>query len=160
VTSHIPLSAVAAAIDGPTIESAVSILDRSLRAAGVPAPRIGVAALNPHAGDGGTLGREQIEVIAPAVQGMRVQGVDLRGPLPADTVAAWPPWRASPTHWRWAPGWLCAGWWTGRPPPPRCVGPSTHRIDASAARCTGDCRPSPQYRRRAPDTTTPSRSSR
>jgi len=86
VTSHIPLSAVAGAIDGPTIEAAVSILERSLRAAGVAAPRVGVAALNPHAGDGGTLGREEIEVIAPAVERMRGRGVDARGPLPADTI--------------------------------------------------------------------------
>jgi len=86
VTSHIPLAAVAGAIDGPTIEDAVAILERSLRAAGVAAPRVGVAALNPHAGDGGTLGREEIEVIGPAVQRMRERGVDARGPLPADTI--------------------------------------------------------------------------
>ena len=86
VTSHVPLREVADAIDGPTIESAIGILDANLRAAGVAAPRIGVAALNPHAGDGGTLGREEIDVIAPAVARARDRGADVHGPLPADTI--------------------------------------------------------------------------
>lgn len=86
VTSHVPLREVADAIDGPTIEAAVDILHASLRDAGVAAPRIGVAGLNPHAGDGGTMGREEIDVIAPAVARVRARGLDARGPLPADTI--------------------------------------------------------------------------
>jgi 4-hydroxythreonine-4-phosphate dehydrogenase len=86
VTSHIPLREVADAITPQGVCDAVAIIDRSLKAAGVARPRIGVAALNPHAGDSGTIGREEIDVIAPAVQTMKSRGVDVRGPLPSDTV--------------------------------------------------------------------------
>jgi len=53
---------------------------------GIAAPRIAVAGLNPHAGEGGALGREEIEIIAPAVGLLREEGIDARGPLPADTM--------------------------------------------------------------------------
>ena len=86
VTSHIPLSAVAAAITGDGVRDAVRIVERNLRAAGVPRPRIAVAGLNPHAGDGGSFGREEIDVIAPAVRSLAAEGLDARGPFPADTV--------------------------------------------------------------------------
>jgi 4-hydroxythreonine-4-phosphate dehydrogenase len=86
VTSHIPLREVADAITHDGVCNAVAIIDRSLKAAGVSRPRIGVAALNPHAGDSGTIGREEIEVIAPAVETMKTRGVEVRGPLPSDTV--------------------------------------------------------------------------
>ncbi len=86
VTSHIPISEVAAAITGPAIEAAAAILHRSLQNSGVAAPRIAISALNPHAGEGGRFGREEIEVIAPAVAGLRARGIDALGPLPADTV--------------------------------------------------------------------------
>lgn len=86
VTSHIPLSEVARSITRDGVCDAVAIIDRSLKAAGVPSPRIGVAALNPHAGDSGTIGREEIDIIAPAVESMKARGVDARGPLPSDTV--------------------------------------------------------------------------
>ena len=86
VTSHIPLSEVAAAIQGPTIQEAIDILNRSLKSAGIAAPRVAVAGLNPHAGDGGTMGREEIDIIEPAVRAMQARGVDARGPLPADTI--------------------------------------------------------------------------
>lgn len=86
VTSHIPLKDVAASITADGVREAVRIIDRSLREAGLEQPKIGVAALNPHAGDGGTLGREEIEIIAPAVESLRGEGIDARGPMPADTV--------------------------------------------------------------------------
>jgi 4-hydroxythreonine-4-phosphate dehydrogenase len=86
VTSHVPLARVAALLSVPRIVEAIALTDRSMRAAGTPQPRIGVAALNPHAGDGGAYGREEIEVIAPAVEAARAQGVDASGPFPADTV--------------------------------------------------------------------------
>jgi len=86
VTSHIPLREVADAITHDGVCNAVEIIDRSLKAAGVSRPRIGVAALNPHSGDSGTIGREEIEVIAPAVETMKARGVEVRGPLPSDTV--------------------------------------------------------------------------
>lgn len=86
VTSHIPLKEVAESITPQGVRDAVQIIDRSLREAGNPAPRVGVAALNPHAGDGGTMGREEIDLIAPAVESLRAEGIDARGPLPADTI--------------------------------------------------------------------------
>jgi len=86
VTSHVPLAQVAALLSVPRIVEAVALTDRSLRAAGTRRPRIAVAALNPHAGDGGAYGREEIEIIAPAVEAACAQGVDASGPFPADTV--------------------------------------------------------------------------
>ena len=86
VTSHIPLSAVAAAITRDGVRNAVHIIDRNLRAAGIGRPRIAVAGLNPHAGDGGSFGREEIDIIEPAVQSLAAEGLDARGPYPADTV--------------------------------------------------------------------------
>lgn len=86
VTSHIPLRSVADSITRDGVCDAVTIIDRSLKAAGILRPRIGVAALNPHAGDSGTIGREEIELIAPAVETMKARGVDVRGPLASDTI--------------------------------------------------------------------------
>ena len=68
------------------MRDAVRIIDRNLRAAGIARPRIAVAGLNPHAGDGGSFGREEIDVIAPAVRSLAAEGLDARGPFPADTV--------------------------------------------------------------------------
>ena len=86
VTSHVPLRDVADAITGDGVVEAVRIVHANLVAAGRPAPRIAVAGLNPHAGDGGSLGREDIDIIAPAVARVRAEGIDARGPLPADTI--------------------------------------------------------------------------
>ena len=86
VTSHIPLRDVADAITGDGVIAAVRIAERYLKAAGNTAPRIAVAGLNPHAGDGGSIGREEIDVIAPAVERVRAEGIDARGPLSPDTV--------------------------------------------------------------------------
>lgn len=86
VTSHIPLREVADAITQDGVIEAVRIVHRYLVAAGIAKPRIAVAALNPHAGDGGSLGQEEIEVIEPAIQRVRASGIDARGPLSSDTV--------------------------------------------------------------------------
>ena len=86
VTSHIPVSEVAGQITGEAIGDAIAILERTLRASGIAAPRIAVAGLNPHAGEGGRFGREEIDVIAPAVEAARALGIDVLGPLPADTI--------------------------------------------------------------------------
>jgi 4-hydroxythreonine-4-phosphate dehydrogenase len=86
VTSHIPLKDVAHAITAEGIRNAVRIIDRSLRAAGVPSPRIGVCGLNPHAGDGGSIGREEIELIAPAIEAIKPEGIHVSGPFSADTI--------------------------------------------------------------------------
>lgn len=86
VTTHLPLSAVPAAITAPLLERVIGILHRDLqRHFGIPRPRILVLGLNPHAGEGGHLGREEIDTIIPCLQGLRDRGLDLVGPLPADT---------------------------------------------------------------------------
>lgn len=86
VTSHVPLSAVAGLISIEKISAAVLLLHCTLVASGIKEPRIAVAALNPHAGEGGLLGIEEISTIAPAIERMRVTGVNASGPLPADTI--------------------------------------------------------------------------
>jgi 4-hydroxythreonine-4-phosphate dehydrogenase len=86
VTSHIPLSKVAASISTEAILRSLALTDASMRAAGFEKPRIAVAALNPHAGDGGNFGREEIDVIEPAVQSAIARGLAVDGPFPADTV--------------------------------------------------------------------------
>ena len=86
VTSHVPLSQVASLLTVPRIVEAIALTDATMRQAGFATPRIAVAALNPHAGDGGAFGREEIEVIAPAVNAARQQGIEASGPYPADTV--------------------------------------------------------------------------
>ncbi|MGN2254478.1 4-hydroxythreonine-4-phosphate dehydrogenase PdxA [Frateuria sp. GZRe12] len=85
-TTHLPLHAVPAAITGDALERTLHIVHDELKIRfGIPAPRIAVLGLNPHAGEGGHLGREEIEVIEPALARLRAQGMQLLGPLPADT---------------------------------------------------------------------------
>ena len=85
-TTHLPLRAVPDAIDATMLIDTIRVVDRDLRARfSIANPRIMVCGLNPHAGEGGHLGREEIESIAPAVDALRAEGVDVRGPIPADT---------------------------------------------------------------------------
>jgi len=86
VTSHVALSEVAAGVTRQVVVERGLLLDAVLRGAGHAAPRLAVCALNPHAGESGRFGREEIEVIAPAVQVLRERGVDAAGPFPCDTV--------------------------------------------------------------------------
>lgn len=86
VTSHIALKDVAATIDEERIQEATYLIDGVLRRAGYARPRIAVAALNPHAGDGGNFGREEIDVIEPAVRKMAERQMAVEGPTPSDTV--------------------------------------------------------------------------
>jgi 4-hydroxythreonine-4-phosphate dehydrogenase len=86
VTSHVPLREVADLITEQGIGDAVRLIDSALRHAGVAHPRIAVTGLNPHAGDEGSIGREEIELIAPAVQRLQATGLDARGPYSPDTV--------------------------------------------------------------------------
>jgi 4-hydroxythreonine-4-phosphate dehydrogenase len=86
VTSHVPLREVADLITQESVRDAVHIIDRALRRSGIPRPRIAVSGLNPHAGDGGSIGREEIEVIAPAVERLKRDGLDASGPWSPDTV--------------------------------------------------------------------------
>ena len=86
-TTHLPLSAVPAALTQEALERTLRILHSEMRAKyGVAAPRILVAGLNPHAGEGGYLGREEIDVITPVLERLRGEGMHLLGPLPADTM--------------------------------------------------------------------------
>jgi 4-hydroxythreonine-4-phosphate dehydrogenase len=87
VTIHIPLADVARALTADLIIRTARIVDRDLRARfGVTRPRLAVAGLNPHAGEGGAMGREEIAIIGPAIEALRAEGVDIVGPLPADTM--------------------------------------------------------------------------
>lgn len=86
-TVHIPLAEVPAALTADLLSETVRITATALRRDfGLPAPRIAVAGLNPHAGEGGTMGREETEVIAPAVAALAASGLGVSGPLPADTL--------------------------------------------------------------------------
>jgi 4-hydroxythreonine-4-phosphate dehydrogenase len=86
-TTHLPLTAVSQAITREGLEQTLRILDHDLRIRfGIPAPRILVAGLNPHAGEGGHLGREEIEIIEPVLAALCEAGLNVIGPLPADTL--------------------------------------------------------------------------
>ena len=64
----------------------ISIADKACRDMGIAKPRIGVAGLNPHCGEGGLFGREEIDEIAPAIEAARIAGIDAQGPIPPDTI--------------------------------------------------------------------------
>ena len=86
-TTHLPLREVADAVTTPLLEEQIGLLDGALRADwGMPTPRIMVCGLNPHASDGGLFGDEEARVFEPAVRAARGRGIDVQGPLPADTV--------------------------------------------------------------------------
>jgi 4-hydroxythreonine-4-phosphate dehydrogenase len=85
-TTHLPLRAVADAITPAALERTLRIVHRALRKDfGIEQPRLLVLGLNPHAGEDGHLGREEIDVITPVLERLRDAGMDLEGPLPADT---------------------------------------------------------------------------
>ncbi len=87
VTTHLALKDVPAAITRETLDATLVIVAAELDTKfGLPSPRIAVCGLNPHAGEGGYLGREEIEIIAPAIAALRAAGHDVTGPIPADTV--------------------------------------------------------------------------
>ncbi len=86
VTSHVPLREVASLITEQRVIDAAELAIATMQRAGVARPRVAVAGLNPHAGDGGTIGSEDIEVITPAVARLRALGHDVHGPASPDTV--------------------------------------------------------------------------
>jgi 4-hydroxythreonine-4-phosphate dehydrogenase len=87
VTTHLALKDVPAAIDERAVAETLAIVARELAARfAIARPRIAVCGLNPHAGERGHLGREEIDAIAPAIASLRAANVDVEGPLPADTV--------------------------------------------------------------------------
>ncbi|MCM8613054.1 4-hydroxythreonine-4-phosphate dehydrogenase PdxA [Accumulibacter sp.] len=92
VTTHLPLKQVPAALTHAALEETLRILHREMgRKYGITRPRILVAGLNPHAGEGGYLGREEIAVIIPVLERLRAEeGMTLLGPLPADTMFSRP----------------------------------------------------------------------
>lgn len=86
-TTHLPLLEVPRAITGDLLNRVINITQQDLKNKfGLPEPRILVCGLNPHAGEGGHLGREEIDVIEPALEQLRESGINLIGPLPADTL--------------------------------------------------------------------------
>ena len=86
VTSHIPISQVASSLTVDRIIGELELADRCMRESGLENPRIAVAGLNPHAGDGGNFGQEEIDIIGPAVKLAIQKGFNASGPYPADTV--------------------------------------------------------------------------
>jgi len=86
VTIHVPLTAVPALITYEAELDTIRLADLACRQAGLQQPRIAVAGLNPHAGEDGRFGREEIEIIAPAIESAQAEGLNVTGPLPGDTV--------------------------------------------------------------------------
>jgi 4-hydroxythreonine-4-phosphate dehydrogenase len=86
VTSHVSLRQALDQITPERIEDSLRLADWAMRAAGIEKPRIAVAALNPHNGEGGLFGTEEIEIIRPTVEKMAAQGIDCKGPFASDTV--------------------------------------------------------------------------
>lgn len=86
-TTHIPVTAVSTAITQPKLDKVIRIIDHDLRTKfGIAKPHIFVCGLNPHAGEDGHIGREEIDTIIPALNALRQEGITLTGPLPADTI--------------------------------------------------------------------------
>ncbi|MGH9356090.1 MAG: 4-hydroxythreonine-4-phosphate dehydrogenase PdxA, partial [Terriglobia bacterium] len=86
VTSHVPLRDVPGLITPARVIEAIDLIDGMLRRSGIEEPRIAVCGLNPHCGDEGNFGREEIDVIGPAVAQARASGIQVSGPFPADTI--------------------------------------------------------------------------
>lgn len=86
ISSHIPIADIPKYVTADRIKAAARLTYRTLQRAGFASPRVAVAALNPHGGEGGTCGREEIDIIAPAVQELIAEGLPVQGPYPADTI--------------------------------------------------------------------------
>ncbi|QJU60660.1 4-hydroxythreonine-4-phosphate dehydrogenase PdxA [Sphingomonas sp. AP4-R1] len=87
ITIHIPLKDVPEALSIDLIVARARTVERGLiRDFGIERPRLAIAGLNPHAGEAGTIGREEIDLIAPAIEKLRAEGIDIIGPMPADTM--------------------------------------------------------------------------
>lgn len=86
VTSHVPIGKVAALITFDNVMRGLKLTDQAMRESGYRTPRIAVAGLNPHAGDGGNFGREEIDVLEPVVRAGKAAGIVCDGPFPSDTV--------------------------------------------------------------------------
>jgi 4-hydroxythreonine-4-phosphate dehydrogenase len=86
ISSHIPLADIPKYVTKERIQAAARLTYQTLRRAGFTQPRVAVAALNPHGGEGGTCGREEIDIIEPAVKALNAEGLPIQGPFPADTI--------------------------------------------------------------------------
>lgn len=86
VTSHVSLSKVAEGVTAKSVVDATQLLHDVLKDSGIQDPRIGVAALNPHAGENGLFGREEIDEIGPGIESAQSRGIDAKGPYPSDTI--------------------------------------------------------------------------
>lgn len=86
VTSHVPVSEIADGISAGRVLETVELLNRAVSQTRTSTPRLAVCALNPHAGEGGKFGREEIDDIAPAIELARSRGIDVEGPFPCDTL--------------------------------------------------------------------------
>ena len=86
VTSHVALKDAPGMITQERVIEAIELIDTALRKSGIAQPRIAVCGLNPHLGDGGSFGREEIDTIGPAVEAARSKGLPAQGPFPADTI--------------------------------------------------------------------------
>ncbi|WMT88404.1 4-hydroxythreonine-4-phosphate dehydrogenase PdxA [Pelagibacterium sp. 26DY04] len=94
LTIHIPLADVPGQITPELITATIRVIARDLASRfGIAAPRIGVAGLNPHAGEEGRIGSEELDIIVPALAKLRTEGIDVFGPLSADTLFYPPHWR-------------------------------------------------------------------
>lgn len=85
-TVHIPLVEVSRVLTRESMTATIRLVARELPRFGIPSPRIGVAGVNPHAGEHGLFGREEIDTVAPAIETCRAEGIDVSGPFPGDTV--------------------------------------------------------------------------
>ena len=86
ISSHIPLADIPKYVTKDRIKAAARLTYKTLKNAGFAEPRVAVAALNPHGGDGGTCGREEIDIIEPAARELNAEGFPIQGPYPADTI--------------------------------------------------------------------------
>ena len=86
ISSHIPLADIPQYVTKDRIKAAARLTYKTLKAAGFAEPRVAVAELNPHGGDGGTCGREEIDIIEPAARELNAEGLPIQGPFPADTI--------------------------------------------------------------------------
>jgi 4-hydroxythreonine-4-phosphate dehydrogenase len=86
ISSHVPMAEIGRYITKERIKDGTKLIYEALRAAGFERPKVAVAALNPHGGDGGTCGREEVDIIAPAVRELNAEGYPVAGPFPADTI--------------------------------------------------------------------------
>ena len=86
VTTHVPMSKVPSLITKDNVLSKISVAHSAAKSLGFDRPRIGVAGYNPHSGEGGLFGREEIEEITPAIEEARKRGIDVDGPVPPDTI--------------------------------------------------------------------------